>query len=75
MGAARSPVSGVNAHLRLIPRDSGDFRVVITFHQADGAICEAELKPHEAAILLSEIAHVIDQGKSRRARVLSDEKR
>lgn len=63
--AARSPVSGVNAHLRLIPRDPGDFRVVVTFHHADGSLCEAELRPVEAAGLMSEIACVIDQGNER----------
>jgi len=58
-------VSGFNAHLRLIPRDLGDFRVVVTFHRADGALCEAELKPVEAAGLMSEIACAIEQGNSR----------
>ncbi len=64
----RSPVSGVNAHLRLIPRDRSDFRVVVTFHRADGSLCEAELKPVEAAGLMSEIARVIDQGNGREQR-------
>ena len=66
--AARSPVSGVNAHLRMIPRDPSDFRVVVTFHRADGSLCEAELKPVEAAGLMSEIARVIDQGNGRERR-------
>ena len=66
--AMRSPVSGVNAHLRLIPRDPSDFRVVVTFHRADGSLCEAELKPVEAAGLMSEIACVIDQGNGREHR-------
>lgn len=60
----RSPVSGVNAHLRLFPRNPGDFRVVVTFHRADGSICEAELTPLDAASLMSEIARTIDQGNS-----------
>lgn len=63
--ATRSPITGVNAHLRLIPRDPGDFRVVVTFHHANGSLCEAELKPVEAAGLMSEIARVIDQGNRR----------
>lgn len=58
------PINGVNAHLRLKPRDPDDFWVVVTFHHADGSLCEAELKPFEAAGLMSEIAHVIDQGNS-----------
>jgi hypothetical protein len=69
--ATRSPVSGVHAHLRLIPRDPGDFRVVVTFHYADGSLCEAELKPVESAGLMSEIAHVIDQGNSHDPHVTS----
>jgi hypothetical protein len=60
-----SRVNGVNAHLRLIPRDPSDFRVVVTFHSADGSLCEAELKPVEAAGLMSEIACVIERGNSR----------
>ncbi|PIX63930.1 MAG: hypothetical protein COZ43_13055 [Sphingomonadales bacterium CG_4_10_14_3_um_filter_58_15] len=71
----RLPVSGVNAHLRLIPRDPGAFRVVVTFHQGDGSLCEAELQPVEAAGLMSEIAHVIDQGNSRDPNVSSNTKR
>ena len=63
--ATRLPVSGINAHLRLIPRDPGDYRVVVTFHHANGSLCEAELKPVEAAGLMSEIARVIDQGNRR----------
>lgn len=63
--ATRLPVSGINAHLRLIPRDKGDYRVVVTFHHANGSLCEAELKPVEAAGLMSEIARVIDQGNRR----------
>lgn len=63
--AARLPVSGINAHLRLIPSDLGDFRVVVTFHHTNGSLCEAELKPVEAAGLMSEIARVIDQGNGR----------
>lgn len=58
-GAARLSVSDVGAHLRVIP---GDFRVVITFHLADGTLGEAELKPLEAAGLLSELAKAIDRG-------------
>lgn len=57
------PVSGVNAHLRLIPRDPENYRVVLTFHHADGSLCEAALGPSEATELMSEIAGVIDQGK------------
>lgn len=64
----RSPVSGVNAHLRLLPRDPNDFRVVVTFHHTDGSLCEAELKPVEAAGLMSEIACVIDHGNGQEQR-------
>lgn len=63
--ATRLPVSGVNANLRLIPCDPGGYRVVVTFHHADGSLCEAELKPFDAAGLMSEIARVIDQGNRR----------
>ena len=64
--ATRSRVSGVNAHLRQFPRDPSDFQVVVTFHRVDGSLCEAELKPFEAAGLMSEIARVIDQGNRER---------
>lgn len=64
-GAARLPVSGINAHLRLIPCDPGDYRVVVTFHHANGSLGEAELEPVEAAGLMSAIARVIDQGNRR----------
>lgn len=67
-GAMRSPVSGVNAHLRLIPRDPSDFRVVVTFHHTGDSRCEAELNPIEATGLVSEIACVIDQGNGREFR-------
>ncbi len=70
-----SPVSGVNAHLRLIPRNPGDFRVVVTFHRADGSLCEAELRPVEAAGLMSEIARIVDQGSSLGIHTASGEKR
>ena len=70
----RSPVSGVNAHLR-IPRDPGDFRVVVTFHHADGLLCEAELKPVDAIGLMAEIGHVVDQGNSSRKSATLDKKR
>jgi len=50
--------------LRLIPRDPNDFRVVATFHHVDGSRCEAELKPFEAAGLISEIVQVINHGNS-----------
>ena len=73
--ATRSPVSSVNAHLRPIPRDPNDFRVVVTFHRADGSLCEAELKPVEAAGLMSEIALVINQGNGHGLRTASGEKR
>lgn len=62
-GVRRSPVSGVNAHLR-IPRDPADFRIVVTFHHADGSLCEAELTPVEAVGLMAEIGRVIDQGSA-----------
>lgn len=62
-GVRRSLVSGVNAHLR-IPRDPADFRVVVTFHHADGALCEAELTPDEAAGLMAEIGRVINRGST-----------
>jgi hypothetical protein len=70
----RSLVSGVNAHLRLIPRDPNDFRVVVTFHRADGSLCEAELKPVEAAGLMSEIWHVIDQGNDQGRRTAAGQR-
>lgn len=60
-GVRRFPVSGVNAHLR-IPRKPADFRVVVTFHHADGTLCEAELTPNEAAELMAQIGRTIDQG-------------
>ena len=63
--ARRSRVTGVNAHLRVIPREPQDFRVVVTFHQADGSLCEAELAPTEAARLMSEILGIINQGNGR----------
>jgi hypothetical protein len=65
------PVSGVNAHLRLSPRDPNDFRVVVTFHHTDGSLCEAALKPVEAAGLMSEILHVIDRGNDQGHRAKS----
>jgi hypothetical protein len=83
----RSLVSGVNAHLRLIPRDPNDFRVVVTFHHTDGSLCEvvtfhradgspceAELKPVEAAGLMSEIWHVIDQGNDQGRRTAAGQR-
>jgi hypothetical protein len=72
--AARLPVDGVNAHLRLIPSDPGEFRVVVTFHDADGLLCEAELKPIEAAGLMSEIVRVIDKGNNAASQLTSCEK-
>lgn len=67
----RSPVTGVNAHLR-IPRDPADFLVVVTFHHADGALCEAELTPNEAVGLMAEIGRVIDQGSTNELHSSSD---
>jgi hypothetical protein len=66
--ATRSPVSGVNAHLRLIPRDPSDFLVVVTFHHANGSLGEAELNPIEAAGFVSEIACISVQGNGRELR-------
>jgi hypothetical protein len=68
---AKSPHLPVNAHLRLIPRDPNDFRVVVTFHHTDGSLCEAALKPVEAAGLMSEILHVIDRGNDQGHRAKS----
>ena len=59
----RSSDSGVNAHLRMFPRDRSTFRVVLKFHLADGSLCEAELSPDQAADLVNEIAGVIEQGR------------
>lgn len=67
-GAMCSPVSGVNAHLRRIPRDPSDFQLVVTFHHANGSLGEAELNPIGATGLVSEIACVIDQGNGRELR-------
>lgn len=61
----RASVSGVNAHLRVIPREPRDFRVVVTFHHEDGSLCEAELAPAEAARLMSEILGAINHGNGR----------
>jgi hypothetical protein len=59
--AKRSPVTGVNAHLR-IPRDPAEFRVVITFHHVDGLLCEAELTPNQADELMAGIGRAIYLG-------------
>ena len=61
----RSSVNGVNTHLRLIPQAPGDFRVVLTFHHTDGKLCEAALTPPEASMLVSEVAHVLEEGDRR----------
>src|SRR3546814_2484414 len=61
----QSLAGGVNAPLRLIPRDPSDFRVMAPFHHAGGLLCEAELKPFAAAGLMSDIVRVINQGNSR----------
>lgn len=58
----RSPVSGGHGHLRTIPQAPGDFRVVLTFHHADGKLCEAVLSPLEASMIVSEVAHVLEEG-------------
>lgn len=68
----RSPVSGVNAHLRTIPQTPGEFRIVLTFHHADGKLCEAALTPLEASMLVSEVAHVLEEGDRRTAWQNSD---
>jgi len=65
--AGRLPVNRIGAHLRLLPGLAEDFRpkdfrIVVTFHLADGTLGEAELKPHEAAGLMSELAKAIDRG-------------
>lgn len=67
-GLARSssaPVSGLNAHLRLMPQTAGAYRVVLTFHHGDGQLCEAALTPLEASVLVSEIAQVLEDGDRR----------
>src|SRR3546814_16536063 len=58
----QSLAGGVNAPLRLIPRDPSDFRVMAPFHHAGGLPCEAELKPFAAAGLMSDIVRVLNQG-------------
>jgi hypothetical protein len=63
-----APVSAFNAHLRLTPQAPGEYRVVLTFHLSDGQLCEAALTPLEASILLSEIAHVLEDGDRRAGR-------
>lgn len=63
--ANRSPVNSVNAHLRMIPRDLEDFRVVVTFHRASGTLCEAELSSAEASLLKGEIERVLNQGRAK----------
>lgn len=75
VSAMPSPISGVNAHLRLIPRYPSDFRVVAPFYHADGSLCEAELTPFAAAGLMSDIARVIDQGNSHGPHGTRDTKR
>src|SRR3546814_14118968 len=71
----QSLAGGVNAPLRLIPRDPSDFRVMAPFHHADGLLCEAELKPFAAAGLMSDIVRVINQGNSRGPHVTRGAKR
>src|SRR3546814_18122252 len=65
----QSLAGGVNAPLRLIPRDPSDFRVMAPLHHAGGLLCEAELKPFAAAGLMSDIVRVINQGDSEERRV------
>lgn len=48
----------------MLPREPGEFRVVVTFHHGDGALCQAELRPAEASELVAEIARAIDQGNA-----------
>src|SRR3546814_4028538 len=71
----QSLAGGVNAPLRLIPRDPSDFRVMAPFHHAGGLLCEAELKPFAAAGLMSDIVRVINQGNSRGPHVTRGAKR
>lgn len=73
--AVRSLVSGVNAHLRQIPPDPSGFKAVVTLHHADGALCEAELEPVEAAHLMPGILQVINRGNSHVPNDKSDTKR
>src|SRR3546814_1042864 len=61
----QSLAGGVNAPLRLIPRDPSDFRIMPPFHHAGGLLCEAELKPFAAAGLMSHIVRAINQDNSR----------
>lgn len=61
-------MSGFNAHLRLMPQAPDEYRVVLTFHHGDGQLCEAALTPLEASMLLSEIAHVLEEGDRRAIR-------
>lgn len=61
-------MSDFNAHLRLMPHSPGEYRVVLTFHHGDGQLCEAALTPLEASMLLSEIAHVLEEGDRRATR-------
>ena len=72
-GAARSntsraPVSAFNARLDTTLEARGEFRVVLTFHHSDGQLYEAALTPLEASMLLSEIAHVLEDGDRRASR-------
>src|SRR3546814_6716965 len=71
----QSLAGGVNAPLRLLPRDPSDFRVMAPFHHAGGLLCEAALNPFAAAGLMSDIVCVIHQGNSRGQHVTRGEKR
>lgn len=56
------PSAGSTPICGMMPRTPGDFRVVLTFHHADGKLCEAALTPLEASMLVSEVAHVLEEG-------------
>lgn len=68
----RAVQGGISAALRLEPESPDDFRVVLSFRQKDGEMHETALKPVEASMLVSEIAHVLAEGDQRTARLDSD---
>lgn len=70
--APRAAQGGVSAALRLTPESPDDFRVVLSFRQQDGEMHETSLKPVEASMLVSEVAHVLAEGDLRTAGLDSD---
>jgi hypothetical protein len=45
---------------------------VLTFHHADGKLCEAVLSPLEASTIVSEVAHVLEDGDRQAMRLQQD---